>query len=186
MQNKHLFPENFCIFIHMIRYFMENLQKWKDSRYRKPLVLQGARQVGKTWAMREFGRLHYKNSAYLNFDNNERAKGIFEQDFDIARIVKAVEIETGEKIDEKETLLIFDEIQECPKALTSLKYFCENAPEYQIVCAGSSLGKNDFISIIKNLEFKQLMIFHEKILDFLKQYFFITREPLPSNLLCRN
>jgi predicted AAA+ superfamily ATPase len=194
----------------MIRYFMENLLKWKDSKYRKPLILQGARQVGKTWVMREFGKLHYKNFAYLSFDNNERAKGIFEQDFDIARIVKAVEIETGEKIDKKETLLIFDEIQECPKALTSLKYFCENDSEYHIVCAGSllgvasfegsgfpvgkvdfltlypmtflefleALGKSDFVGIIKNLEFKQLAIFHEKILEFLKQYFFIGGMPM--------
>jgi len=166
---------------------MENLQKWKDSRYRKPLVLQGARQVGKTWVMREFGRLHYKNSAYLNFDNNDRAKGIFEQDFDIARIVRAVEIETGEKIDEKETLLIFDEIQECPKALTSLKYFCEKAPEYYIVCAGSLLG----VASVEGSGFPVgkvdfLTLYPMTFLEFLKQYFFITREPLPSSLFCRN
>ena len=123
----------------MKRLLMEDLIKWKKDR-RKPLIIRGARQVGKTWIMKEFGRLHYKNTVYINFDNNERMKQVFSFDMDIKRIVSALKIEAGKNIDPKDTLLIFDEIQEVPQSLSSLKYFYENAPEYHIVAAGSLHG----------------------------------------------
>ena len=124
----------------MNRHAMDKLKVWKASDRRKPMVIRGARQVGKTWLMKEFGRTQFEKTAYVNFDNNERAKAIFEADFDIERIILAIGAETGVAIDPEDTLLIFDEIQEAPKALTSLKYFCENAPQYCILAAGSLLG----------------------------------------------
>lgn len=124
----------------MIRDAMNDLIKWKDSSRRKPLIIRGARQVGKTWLMREFGRIHYEKYAYINFDNNERMESLFKGDIDIKRIITALQIETGVKIETNNTLIIFDEVQEVPRALTSLKYFCENAPDYHIVAAGSLLG----------------------------------------------
>lgn len=124
----------------MERFLMQKLEEWKEKKNRKPLILKGARQVGKTWLMKEFGRRDFKNTAYVNFDNNERMRDVFNADYDIDRILMAVNIETGEKIVPGETLIIFDEIQENPRAIASLKYFCENAPEYAIVAAGSLLG----------------------------------------------
>ncbi len=124
----------------MIRDAMNDLLKWKDSSHRKPLIIRGARQVGKTWLMREFGKAHYEKYAYINFDNNERMECLFKGDIDIKRIITALQIETGVKIETNNTLIIFDEVQEVPRALTSLKYFCENAPDYHIVAAGSLLG----------------------------------------------
>ena len=115
------------------------LIKWKDSKFRKPLVIKGARQVGKTWLMKEFGSHHYTNVAYINFENNDRMKQLFEVDFDVQRIIAGLQIETNSQIDHK-TLIVFDEIQEVPKALTSLKYFHENAPQYHLLAAGSALG----------------------------------------------
>lgn len=107
---------------------------------RKPLVIHGARQVGKTWIMTEFGKRFYNNTVYISFDNNERMKNTFDQDYDIKRILSALKIESGQNIDAEQTLIIFDEIQEIPKAMTALKYFSENAPEYHIIAAGSLLG----------------------------------------------
>lgn len=124
----------------MERFLMNDLIKWKCKKHRKPLIIRGARQVGKTWIMKEFGRLHYKNTVYINFDNNERMKHVFSLDMDVKRIVSALKIEAGKNISPEDTLLIFDEIQEVPQALSSLKYFYENAPEYHIVAAGSLLG----------------------------------------------
>lgn len=124
----------------MERVFLEKLVKWKKKKRRKPLIIQGARQVGKTWIMKEFGRLHFKKVIYINFDNNEHMKNVFELDYDISRILSALKIEYGGAFDSEDTLLIFDEIQEVPKALSSLKYFYEEAPEYAIVAAGSLLG----------------------------------------------
>lgn len=124
----------------MIRDAMSDLIKWKDSSQRKPLIIRGARQVGKTWLMREFGRTHYEKYAYINFDNNARMESLFKGDIDIKRIITALQIETGITIEAENTLIIFDEVQEVPRALTSLKYFYENAPEYHIVAAGSLLG----------------------------------------------
>jgi predicted AAA+ superfamily ATPase len=124
----------------MQRTVLENLTAWKSRAGRKPLILQGARQVGKTWLMKEFGRLRYKNTAYIWFEKNQRARGLFAGDMDVRRILSGLELEAGCKISPRDTLIIFDEIQDCPDALTSLKYFNENAPEYDIIAAGSLLG----------------------------------------------
>ncbi len=124
----------------MQRTAMEKLKEWKMKRNRKPLILKGARQVGKTWLMKKFGVDCFKNVAYINFDSDVRMRQIFEDDYDISRILRMINIETGVKIQPEETLIIFDEVQEAPKAISSLKYFCENAPEYAVIAAGSLLG----------------------------------------------
>ncbi|MBP6492178.1 MAG: ATP-binding protein [Clostridia bacterium] len=124
----------------MYRTTIELLYKWKEKDSRKPLIIRGARQVGKTWLMKEFGANAYKKYVYINFDNNQRMQELFTADLNIERIIAGLELYSGHKIDPAETLLIFDEIQEVPKALTSLKYFNENASQYHIVCAGSLLG----------------------------------------------
>ena len=124
----------------MIREAIRDLIKWKDGNHRKPLIIRGARQVGKTWIMKEFGKTHYEKFAYINFDNNEGMESLFSGNFDILRIITALQIESGVTIDANNTLIIFDEVQEVPRALTSLKYFCENAPQYHIIAAGSLLG----------------------------------------------
>ncbi len=119
---------------------MEALKKWKAKENRKPLLIMGARQVGKTWLMKEFGRTEYKKVAYISFYNNRRMAEVFKMDYDIQRILMAFNIETGIAITPRDTLIILDEIQNAPKALESLKYFCENAPEYHVIAAGSLLG----------------------------------------------
>jgi len=119
---------------------IEELHKWKARRNKKPLIIRGARQVGKTWLMKEFGRVAFAKTVYINFDNNRRMMELFSSDLDVERLITGLELYSGEKINPDNTLLLFDEIQEVPQALTSLKYFNENAPEYQIVCAGSLLG----------------------------------------------
>lgn len=124
----------------MYRYAMENLCEWKNRKNRKPLIIEGARQVGKTWLMKEFGRQEYTNTVYINFDSNSRMAELFSADLDITRILRGIEIYTGKKINSEDTLIIFDEVQEVPKALSSLKYFYEDAPEYHVICAGSLLG----------------------------------------------
>lgn len=124
----------------MIRKAMDDLVKWKGENDRKPLIIRGARQVGKTWLMQEFGKIHYEKYAYINFDNNERMESLFIGNLDIERIVTALQIESGVVIEPGNTLIIFDEVQEVPRALTSLKYFCENSPQYHIIAAGSLLG----------------------------------------------
>lgn len=124
----------------MYRKLIEELKNWKNDSYRKPMIIRGARQVGKTWLMKEFGRTCYKRCVYISMDENEIMEEVFRDAFDIKRIVSALEIEAGYKIEPENTLIIFDEIQEIPRALKSLKYFCENAPEYHIVAAGSLLG----------------------------------------------
>ena len=124
----------------MNRSLMSRLVEWKDSTRRKPLVLNGARQVGKTWLLKEFGRLNFANVAYVSFDNSPQMAAQFDEGYDIPRLITMLQAETHERITPGETLIIFDEIQECPKALTSLKYFRENAPEYAIAAAGSLLG----------------------------------------------
>ena len=123
----------------MKRNAISELYKWKDSSDRKPLIMLGARQVGKTWLMREFAREAYKNSVYVNFEDNEILKELFVNDFDIQRIVGAIQWSTGVTVDEN-TLIILDEIQEAPRGITALKYFAENAPQYHIIAAGSLLG----------------------------------------------
>ena len=124
----------------MYRMAMENLLAWKQSRRRKPLIIEGARQVGKTWLMKEFGRQAYGNTVYINFDSNARMAELFASDLDTKRLVLGLELYAGRKIDPENALLIFDEVQEVPRALAALKYFCEDAPQYHIVCAGSLLG----------------------------------------------
>ena len=124
----------------MQRLLIQNLLEWKMSPNRKPLILQGARQVGKTWLMKEFGRLHFKNTAYISFFNNQRMKNVFEGDFSLERILMNINLECGIEATPDDTLIIFDEIQEEPRALESLKFFCEEAPQYAIVAAGSLLG----------------------------------------------
>ena len=119
---------------------MADLVIWKNKKRRKPLIIHGARQVGKTWLMKEFGKRYFKKTIYISFDNNVRMKNVFDMDYDTDRILSAIRIEAGEAFTSKDTLLIFDEIQEVPRALTSLKYFCENASEYYIIAAGSLLG----------------------------------------------
>ena len=124
----------------MYREKIEELKKWKNSESRKPLIIRGARQVGKTWLMKEFGEKYYQKCAYINFDDNSRMNKLFEEDFDIDRIIQGLKIESGVNIEAENTLIILDEIQETPKALKALKYFCENAREYHIISAGSLLG----------------------------------------------
>lgn len=124
----------------MYRMAMENLFAWKQSRRRKPLIIEGARQVGKTWLMKEFGRQAYGDTVYINFDSNARMAELFASDLDTKRLVLGLELYAGRKIDPENALLIFDEVQEVPRALAALKYFCEDAPQYHIVCAGSLLG----------------------------------------------
>jgi hypothetical protein len=124
----------------MYRYAIEHLKKWKAKKNRKPLIIRGARQVGKTWLMKEFGAVAFSTVVYINFDNNELMKNLFEGNLEIDRLITSLELYAGHKIDAETSLLIFDEIQEAPKALASLKYFNENAPQYHIICAGSLLG----------------------------------------------
>ena len=124
----------------MYRNAMNDLYKWKAKKDKKPLIIRGARQVGKTWLMREFGRIAFDDMVYINFDNNSQMKELFSLDMRIERIITGLELYVGHKIEPLNTLLVFDEVQEVPQALAALKYFNENAPEYQIVCAGSLLG----------------------------------------------
>lgn len=124
----------------MRRMALDFLKKWKNKANRKPLIIRGARQVGKTWLMKEFAKTEYENFAYINFEDNQQLKTLFLNDFDIPRILLAIQVATGVKVEPEKTLIIFDEIQEAERALTSLKYFRENAPEYAIVAAGSLLG----------------------------------------------
>lgn len=124
----------------MQRFILEDLVKWKNSKYRKPLILKGVRQVGKTWILKEFGKLYYENTAYFNFDENIEYREFFEKTKDTKRILQNLMLISGEKIEPEKTLIIFDEVQNSPDVINSLKYFCENTPEYHIVCAGSLLG----------------------------------------------
>ncbi len=124
----------------MFRAEINNLIHWKNSKTRKPLIIRGARQVGKTWLMKEFGKKEYEQVVYINFESSVHLKDIFDADFDIQRILTALQIETGIVVTKHDTLIVFDEIQEAPRAITSLKYFYENEPEYHIMAAGSLLG----------------------------------------------
>jgi predicted AAA+ superfamily ATPase len=122
------------------RLIMQKLLCWKNSKHRKPLILKGVRQVGKTWLLKEFARRYYKNIAYFNFDENPEYRQFFEKTKDVERILQNLMMASGQIIKAEETLVVFDEIQECPNALNTLKYFCENAPHYNVACAGSLLG----------------------------------------------
>lgn len=124
----------------MKRNAIQDLISWKNDEERKPLVLKGARQVGKTWLMKEFGKNYYKSFVYFNFDEEDELKSIFEANKNPQRILELLSLICGEKILPGETLIIFDEIQECPEALNTLKYFKEKANEYHVIAAGSLLG----------------------------------------------
>lgn len=124
----------------MKRLIMSKLLAWKNSPYRKPLILKGVRQVGKTWVLKEFGKLYYKNIAYFNFDENKEYKQFFETTKSVERILQNLMLASGQKIEAENTLIIFDEVQDCPEVINSMKYFCENAPQYHVACAGSLLG----------------------------------------------
>lgn len=136
----------------MKRNAIKELYKWKENNDRKPLVILGARQVGKTWLMKEFGKEAYKKCAYVNFEDNDDLRGMFEHDFDIQRIIANLQWATDVTIDE-DTLIILDEIQEAPRGITALKYFQEKAPQYHVIAAGSLLGiamhKNDSFPVGK-------------------------------------
>jgi len=125
------------------RLIMQELLRWKNSRHRKPLILKGVRQVGKTWLLKEFARRYYENIAYFNFDEHPEYKQFFENTKDVERILQNLMMASGQTIKPNKpevTLIVFDEIQECPNALNTLKYFCENTPHYHVACAGSLLG----------------------------------------------
>lgn len=153
----------------MYRIAIEKLYKWKESKRRKPLIIEGARQVGKTWLMKEFGGKAYADTVYINFDSNSRMAALFASDLNTDRLIMGIELYANRKINPNNTLLIFDEVQEVPRALSSLKYFYENAPQYHIVCAGSLLGialhegtsfpvgKVDFLSLYP-LSFKEFLM----------------------------
>ena len=133
----------------MKRYAMQQLIDWKKKPNRKPLILKGARQVGKTWLMKEFGKTQFQKVAYVTFYNNQRMKRVFDDDYDISRIIMNINIEAKVEVTPGDTLIILDEIQEAPRAIEALKYFCENAPEYAVVAAGSLLG----VAIHKGVSF---------------------------------
>ena len=153
----------------MYRTALEKLYKWKESKRRKPLIIEGARQVGKTWLMKEFGSRAYEDTVYINFDSNSQMAELFAADLNTARLIMGIELYAGRKIDPDRTLLIFDEVQEVPRALSSLKYFYEEAPQYHIICAGSLLGialhegtsfpvgKVDFLSLYP-LSFREFLM----------------------------
>ena len=157
----------------MYRIAIEKLLKWKQNKRRKPLIIEGARQVGKTWLMKEFGKQAYTDTVYINFDSNSRMAELFSSDLDTDRLIMGLELYVGHKIDPDNSLLIFDEVQEVPRALASLKYFYENAPQYHIVCAGSLLGialhqgtsfpvgKVDFLKLYP-LSFKEFLMATDK------------------------
>lgn len=172
---------------------MEKLRSWKGQSKRKPLILMGARQVGKTFVLKKFGKLEYKNTIYLNFEDSPRLRKLFDASLDPEVILKALAIEMEAQVVSGETLIIFDEIQECPNALNSLKYFCENTPDQHIIAAGSLLGVKlahekgfpvgkvqfltlyplSFLEFLEALKQDQLKAFIEKLKNI---------EPLPPNL----
>lgn len=133
----------------MYRSAIKKLKEWKNKEDRKPMILMGARQVGKTWIMKEFGKNEYAKVAYISFYNNERMNDVFDMDFDIDRIIMNLNIESGVSITPNDTLIILDEIQNAPKALESLKYFCEDANEYHVIAAESLLG----VAVHENVSF---------------------------------
>lgn len=194
----------------MDRILMQKLIEWGQSSSRKPLIIMGARQVGKTWLMRKFGETYFKDVFYLNFENTPGMEDLFSGEIQPLRIIDYLSALHGKRIDPKDTLLIFDEVQEVPRALTSLKYFAEDASEYAICCAGSLLGmalhnntsfpvgKVEFLTL-QPLSFEEYLIannekmllksiysqtiepipllFSEKLIDYLKQYFIIGGMP---------
>lgn len=182
----------------MERCIMSKLLAWKNSPYRKPLIVKGVRQVGKTWALKEFGKRYYNNTAYFNFDENKEYKQFFETTKNVERILQNLILASGQKIEAETTLIIFDEVQDCPEVLNAMKYFCEDAPHYHVACAGSLLGitlakpssfpvgKVNFMQIYP-MTFKEFLLANgdENLATFLDQM--DTIEPVPDaffNPLC--
>ena len=124
----------------MYRKIMKFLETWKENKHRKPLILQGTRQVGKTYSILEFGRTYYENVAYFNFETNPKLNATFEENISPEYLIPILSHIAGQTIVREKTLIVFDEVQLCERALTSLKYFCEDAPDYHIIVAGSLLG----------------------------------------------
>ena len=124
----------------MYRKIMKFLETWKENKHRKPLILQGTRQVGKTYSILEFGRTYYENVAYFNFETNPKLNATFEENISPEYLIPILSHIAGQTIVREKTLIVFDEVQLCERALTSLKYFCEDAPDYHIIAAGSLLG----------------------------------------------
>jgi len=177
----------------MKRKILQHLHLWKTQAKRKPLILMGARQVGKTFALKKFGEQEYTNTIYLNFENNPRLCKLFESSLDPKVILKSLKIEMNSEIVEGKTLIIFDEIQECPNALNSLKYFCENSPEQHIIAAGSLLGvklehvkgfpvgKVQFLTLYPLSFFEFLEALNEtRLINFIEEQKIIA--PFPENL----
>lgn len=179
----------------MYRKITHFLKEWKDSAYRKPLILQGARQVGKTYAALEFGRNCYENVAYFNFETNSKLGETFEEDIRPEYLIPVLSHIAGQTIVREKTLIILDEVQLCERALTSLKYFCEDAPEYHIIVAGSLLGvavnRSEFsfpvgkvdIKTLYPMDMEEFMIAmgQEKLAEQVKECF-VSEKPLPSAL----
>lgn len=175
----------------MKRIILDKLLSWKKSPYRKPLILKGVRQVGKTWILKEFGRQFYDNVAYFNFDENPELKQFFQITKDQNRILQNLMLASGQRIEPEKTLIIFDEVQDCPEVINSLKYFCENAPQYHIASAGSLLsislakpssfpvGKVNFMQI-DPMSFTEFLLANgdENLVDYLQSVQSI--EPIPE------
>ena len=175
----------------MERFVLKKLQAWKESPYRKPLILKGVRQVGKTWILKEFGKRFYENVAYFNFDEDVEYRQFFESTKNVDRILQNLMMISGQKILPEKTLIIFDEVQDCPNVINSMKYFCENAPQYHIACAGSLLGialakpssfpvgKVNFMQI-DPMTFEEFLLANgdDNLLSFLKNYDVL--EPVPE------
>lgn len=180
----------------MERIKLKELLAWKSSTNRKPLLLRGARQVGKTWLLKEFGKSEYVNYVYVNFEDSPNLKGLFADDFNINRIIKSLEINAQTSIKADNTLLIFDEIQEAERGVTALKYFCEKAPEYHVVAAGSLLGvafhkqesfpvgKVDFLDL-QPLSFTEFLmaIGHQLLADTIQQKDWMTLRLFKNQLI---
>lgn len=193
----------------MYRNLLDKLIEWKHSPNRKPLIMRGARQVGKTWLLKEFGRTQYQHTVYINFESATQLKDIFQKNFDINRIIQTLQIFSQTQIDPANTLIIFDEIQAVERGLTSLKYFCEEAPQYHIVAAGSLLGmglhakvsfpvgkvnfmdlrplsfyeflralnENLLVDSLLRKEWDTISVFHHKLVELLKIYFYVGGMP---------
>jgi len=202
----------------MKREKLTDLIRWKESRERKPLILRGARQTGKTWLLKEFGKSHFSDLVYINFEETPALRTIFESDFSIPRIINILQIQANKVIDPGDTLIVFDEIQSAPKGLASLKYFYENAPEYYVIAAGSLLGmglhpgesfpvgKVEFLylypmsftefldaleegglaELIRKSDWETILVFHDKLMDYLKHYMFTGGMPEVVNSYCTN
>ena len=179
----------------MYRKIMKFLETWKENKHRKPLILQGARQVGKTYSILEFGRTYYENVAYFNFETNPKLNATFEENISPEYLIPILSHIAGQTIVREKTLIVFDEMQLCERALTSLKYFCEDAPDYHIIAAGSLLGgavnREKFSFPVGKVDMKTLYpmdmeefllaLGEEKLVEQIKQSF-QTDTPMPSAL----